>query len=299
MRNIHDVADRAPSLRVDLNLGTLNDLPAHSRGPRPGTPEQEVLQTVREAGYRGVQGGDPELCRRLGLRRSDSGRVDEPADAERIAALAARNGDDCVTLHVGRGFEDDARMDVLAQAILQASERHNIPLYVETHRATMTQDMWRTLRLIERFPELRFNGDFSHWYTGLEMVYGDFTAKLDTLAPFFQRVRFIHGRIGNSGCMQIDIGEGQAPSVAHFREMWIRSFEGFLATAKRGDIICFAPELLQPGICYARVFPNSRGELVEEGDRWQQALLYSRIASECFAEAQRRTGKTESMEHSC
>ena len=38
---------------------------------------------------------------------------------------------------------------------------------------------------------------------------------------------------------------------------------------------------------YARMFPDTRGKLVEETDRYQQALLYKCIAKECFAEARR------------
>ena len=34
------------------------------------------------------------------------------------------------------------------------------------------------------------------------------------------------------------------------------------------------------------------GAMVEECDRWQQAILYGRIARECFAEAQKRFGAT-------
>ena len=49
--------------------------------------------------------------------------------------------------------------------------------------------------LTKRFPEIRFNADFSHYYCGQEMVYGDFEAKLDFMAPIFERVGFIHGRI--------------------------------------------------------------------------------------------------------
>jgi hypothetical protein len=138
-------------------------------------------------------------------------------------------------------------------------------------------------------PETRFNGDFSHWYTGHEMVYGDLKAKFEAIAPVFERVRFVHGRIGNPGCMQVDIGDGIGRTyVEHFKEMWTCSFMGFLKSAKPGEYICFTPELLGPNIYYARLFKNTQGQLVEECDRWQQALLYAEIARECFSAAQQR-----------
>ena len=155
-----------------------------------------------------------------------------------------------------------------------------MPLYPETHRATLFQDMWRTVRFADMFPDLRFNGDFSHWYTGLEMVYGGFDAKFDFIRPVLDRIRFLHGRIGNPGCMQVDIGEGDAgehPYVEHFRKLWTASFAGFLRSARPNDSICFTPELLAPEIYYARTFQGR-----EESARWEQSLVLRRIARECF-----------------
>jgi hypothetical protein len=40
--------------------------------------------------------------------------------------------------------------------------RHQLSIYVETHRATATQDVRRTVDLVSRISEVRFNGDFSH-----------------------------------------------------------------------------------------------------------------------------------------
>jgi hypothetical protein len=186
-------------------------------------------------------------------------------------------------------MESDAEIDRLVEAIVAASLKHRVPLYVETHRATITQDIWRTVELVKRHPDVRFNGDFSHWYTGLEMRYGDIDAKLAFLAPVFERVRFFHGRIGTGGHIQVDVGDGaDRPWIDHFREMWTRSFLGFLRSAKPGDYVVFAPELLPATIFYAWGATNAKGELVEEGDRWQQSLVLKRIAEECFAEAHRR-----------
>ena len=140
------------------------------------------------------------------------------------------------------------------------------------------------------------------------MRYGNVDAKLDFMAPAFDRVRFLHGRIGNGGSMQVDAGDGSgrdlgdvdpatttdqqraARSMQHvrdFRNIWTRAFAGFLKHAGPGDFIAFAPEILRPGICYARVFPGPDGEPVEETDRWAQALVNATVARECFAAAGR------------
>ena len=161
---------------------------------------------------------------------------------------------------LGTGLEDDHTADRLVDEVLSASTTASIPLYVETHRGTLTQDAWRTVRLVDRFPDLRFNGDFSHWYTGLDLSFGDFEAKLDHLMPVFDRVRYLHGRIGTPGCIQVDVGDGRAvdrPHVDHFRALWMRAMAGFLANAPADPVVApdievgFAPELLPPETGYA------------------------------------------------
>jgi sugar phosphate isomerase/epimerase len=278
-----------PHLRCYLNLMTLEDLPPWSSAP--ATREVEPLfEAIQRAGYEGVQFTEPATvaqqaaCARLGLGRAGLGRVNEPGDAEPLAARFRDEGLECATLHVGWGMEDDDEAGRLIDAVLSASGRHEIPLYVETHRATIFQDLWRTVHFVRRFPELRFNGDFSHWYTGQEMVYGGFEKKLAFIRPVLERVRFLHGRIGNPGSIQVEIGDGDTkahPYVDHFRELWTASFRGFLSSAQGGDWMLFVPELLSARIYYARLLKQG----AEESDRWEQSLVLRRIAEECFARA--------------
>jgi hypothetical protein len=202
---------------------------------------------------------------------------------------------------VGWGIEDDDEVFRLVEAILSASETTRLPIFIETHRATITQDMWRTVQIAKRFPEVLFNGDFSHYYCGQEMVYGgeDFMSgvpiKMEFMAPVFDRIGFMHGRIASPGSMQMPIDDtasrptaatGMADYLADFRAMWTRAMRGFLANAGPGDILVFAPEILAPTYYYARVFRDPAGHFVEESDRYEQALLYRQAALECFAVAQ-------------
>jgi hypothetical protein len=99
-------------------------------------------------------------------------------------------------------------------------------------------------------------------------------------------VRFLHGRISDPGCIQVDIGDGTGLAhVDHFRTMWTRCMAGFLDEAGPGDVLVFAPELLPASIHYARTVPGPDGEPVEDCDRWEQALVLCGIARECFAAA--------------
>jgi sugar phosphate isomerase/epimerase len=293
IRNTNYATAAPPALRRYLNLMSLEDLPAFSTAPKTREPEA-LFTAIRAAGYNGVQftaavtHAERAACARLELGYASSGRVNTPAEMAPLAERFADEGVECATLHIGWGMEDDDAAFRLIETVIAASDRSRVPLYVETHRATIFQDPWRSVQFVKRFPELRFNGDFSHWYTGLEMVYGGFDNKVQFIRPVLERVRFIHGRIGNPGSMQVDIGDGDTerhPYVAHFRALWIEAFRGFLGGATPGDYVLFVPELLSPGIYYGRLLPQADGELVEESDRWEQSLLLCRIAAECFAEA--------------
>jgi hypothetical protein len=281
IRCTNDGTEAAPRLRCYFNLMALEEDASVPAGP--------PLEAIRAAGYEGVQFIAPvsaeEIaeCERLGLGRCGLGRVNRPAEAGPLAQRLRDEGMECGTLHVGWGIESERAAAELIEAVVSASRRHGIPLYVETHRATLFQDMWRTVQLVERFPELRFNGDFSHWYTGQEMVYGEFEEKVAFVAPVLERVRFLHGRIGNPGSMQVDVGDGAEaahPFVGHFRRLWRAAMGGFLGAAGPGDYLLFVPELLSPRIYYARQWEGR-----EECSRWEQALVLRRIAGECFEEA--------------
>jgi sugar phosphate isomerase/epimerase len=266
-------------LRCYMNIQALEGLPQKAN----------PIRAIHDAGYDGIQFIQPpdrdlaEQAHALGLGICGSGRVNMPADAGPLAKEACDAGLECVTLHVGWGIENDDAAAALIDAVLEASAKYSIALYPETHRATIFQDPWRTVRILERYPALEFNGDFSHWYTGTEMVYGGFEQKVEFIRPVLRRIGFLHGRIGNPGCMQVDIGDGYAdgrPYVAHFRALWTESFLGFLRRRAPTDAICFTPELLAPDIYYARTFDGR-----EESDRWEQSRVLVRIAMECFEQA--------------
>ena len=294
----NDGTAAAPRLKVYLNLDNLVGLRADTIWPGfEGMPRYRQLLAD---GFDGVQltTNDPSLNDTL-LPHCGLNRISTPADADTIVAKHAVRGDDCLTVHAGWGLEDDEDTSRLVEAILTASDKRRLPVFIETHRATITQDVWRTVQIAKRFPEVRFNGDFSHYYCGQELVYGDWATKLAFMEPIFARTGFLHGRIASPGCMQSPIGpdifarpfqaHGVIDYLDHFRQLWTLAMRGFLTTAVQGDVLIFAPELLAGTHYYARLFPDVSGQLVEESDRYAQALLYKDLAHACFVEAQRST----------
>lgn len=295
----HDGLAGEPRLRRDLNLGTLAGLPRASRGWRATLREQLAL--VKADGYEAVQIWTPDdaacdaACG-VGLALTGMGRARAPAEVAPLVKHQLDLGCGITTLHLGDSFESDAEMDAFAAAVLDASARHAHPVYVETHRGTLTQDIRRTLDWVERWPDLRFNADLSHWYTGHELTYGgEFQTRLARLQPVLDRVRFLHARVGNPGCIQTALDE-PGESLGHFREMWTHCFAGFLRSARPGDFLSITPELLPQRLGegagatwlhYAQPRADScRGAFGgEPSDRYDDAARLWDVACECFVVA--------------
>lgn len=296
---LNDGTTDAPKLRLYLNLDNLADLRADSLfPPHLLAPDAIAARDARLAadGFEGVQlTKDLTLLAGPDLPFCGLDRISLPGEADPIIQGHADRGDQCLTLHVGWGLEDDADAHRLIESILTAADKHRLPTFIETHRATLTQDMWRTVQLTKTFPEIRFNGDFSHYYCGQEMPYGGMEMKLAFLQPVFDRIGFMHGRIAAPGWMQAPIGPeldarpeaatGQGDYLADFRQLWTHAMRGFRQNAGPGDVLVFAPELLAGTHYYARKFPDASGHPTEETDRYAQALLYRDLARECWQSA--------------
>lgn len=283
-----------PKLRIYLNLDNLADL--HGDSLWGGDEGLARYGRLLDDGFEGVQlTTDAPAIADAPLPHCGLDRINTPGEANAIAAKHALRGDICLTVHAGWGLEDENEVFRLVDAILAASDQHRLPIFIETHRATITQDIWRTVQIAKKFPEVRFNGDFSHYYCGQELVYGNWDEKMAFMAPIFERVGFLHGRIASPGCMQVPIGRdinsrplqahGTIDYLVHFKDLWTRAMLGFLRNANLGDVLIFAPELLPGTYYYARLFLDASGQMVEESDRYAQALLYKDLAHACFAEA--------------
>jgi hypothetical protein len=292
---LNDATQAAPYLRRDLNLGSLLALPRGSSGWRATLEEQ--LAMVKRDGYVAVQNwGGHDKVFSAGLRACGMARIVEARQADEVARNNQAAGLDATTLHLGTSFMSDDDIDRLMQAVLEAAHKHKHPMFVETHRATATQDMKRTLDLVQRWPDVRFNADLSHWYTGHEMTYAnELDDNLARLEPVFERVRFMHARIGTVGSIQAPLNWA-GPYVDHFKQMWARCFAGFLKAAGPGDYFSFNPELLPMRltestqtywIYYAPTGPAQSGDALEGefSDRYADAQALWDMGLECFEAA--------------
>lgn len=277
-------AGGARRLLVYGNEWGLAELP---RPPAAPWSFEEMLDRLIAAGFDGLQAGAGRgaRVRARGLRFAAAGRVSSVAEADGVVARAAQAGAEFATLHLGWGDEDDAGVDALVDAVLTASERWRLPVYPETHRATVFQDVWRTTQAIARRPALRFNGDFSHYYCGQEMGYRGFDRTRRDLEPILDRVECLHGRVSDGQCMQVSVLDPHnRRHVENFRWLWREAFGRWLRRAERGATFPFIPELGPPSSGYAITVPGAEGTRAELTDRWAETLALKAIAEEVFRE---------------
>jgi hypothetical protein len=287
--NVNSGDNAAPKLCIFGSRWGLLELP---RLPHEAQWSFEfILDRLLQQGFDGIQANsaDRRAIVSRGLLYCTQGRVNETADVEPVLKTAADEGALCITLHVGWSIESDSQIDALLCSIFEWSAKLRIPAYVETHRQTVAQDLWRIHRMIERNPAVRFNGDFSHLYCGNEMNYGGrFHLNRNLLEPVLQRTCFIHGRVSDGQSMQIDISDpnpGSNLHVANFMWMWTRAMTHWIKAAGPGDLFIFAPELGPPSSFYSTVYTDSTGRMCELCDRWEQTLLLKRLAQRAFAAA--------------
>lgn len=286
--NTSDGSDRSPRLVAGISFLTPAELPEWSAGPRG--ERAEVYAAIKAAGYEAIQTLHPAAAIAAGLIPSGLARIfDDTDELCRVAAAARDAGCDCTTVQLGTGFESDAEMARLAEALLDISETERHPLYLETHRATMTQDIKRTLDLVARLPELRFNGDFGHWYIGHELTYGDMEMKFEKMRPVFERTRFMHLRVSSNAFGQLQASDpAESRHLDFYKRMWTACFEGFLRDAGRGDYFAVHPELLPARAHYPKMIPGPDGSAREECDRWTESAFLIETAQRCFAAAEVR-----------
>ena len=138
-------------LHFYLNLGTLGDLPKDSSVPEAiryadwDDPSDDAVNALKDAGYTGVQGGNPEKLLAQGLGCTVGGEVRELGHLDDWALRAKAMGAQAMTVHAGWGLENDAQIDELCRYIIAKSQQLELPISIESHRATFTQDYQRTL----------------------------------------------------------------------------------------------------------------------------------------------------------
>jgi sugar phosphate isomerase/epimerase len=254
---------------------------------------EERFEKIAEAGYSGIAARLPAPQEReswqrlLEKYRFSFGVMTQPRSSKEIVD----------TLHAAAGFGPVSYVNAqvmdafligdeairLLEEILEASERARIPVYIETHRGTVTQDLQRTVDYCSALRCLPLTIDLSHY-----VVAGELNGTSERAEAYFDQLlghtACIHARVSDGEKIQVDVGpDGDHPMVKHFQRWWRKAMTHWAAQAKPGDALPFVTELGPPG-GYAITRRDEAGNVVEISDRWQQAQLFKRMAEALWAE---------------
>jgi len=108
---------------------------------------------------------------------------------------------DFINSHTGKdylSFDDNCKIIDVVENI---AHRSGIRILHETHRGRFSFHASSLLPYLDKFPDLRLTGDFSHWCTVSESMLQDQRHVLDKIIP---HVHHIHARIGYEHSPQVN-----------------------------------------------------------------------------------------------
>lgn len=188
----------------------------------------------------------------------------------------------CATIIVGTGNESYSEATYIAQAIDEISEKNNFPLFLELHRASVTENIPTVLAMLSACPSLRLNADFSHYMLSYRLDQLNNQQLLETLIlmqPIFKRVGYFHGRYANSTAVQTSTPGDRAAQI--YLILIDQVFQYFKRQQSVGDVLFFAAELLPPFTAYAQIDSSTNGH-TESSDRYQQSLTLNKKVQALF-----------------
>jgi hypothetical protein len=168
----------------------------------------------------------------------------------------------------------------LMTALLAVSNACPLPVFYETHRGRLLNDLFWTADILDALPDLRLTGDLSHYVTAHEMELPLAPHLAERLDRVIARCGAFHLRIAGANQVQLPV---EAPGSAVWREAfegwWAQGMRDWLAQAADGDSLPILCELGPPP--YAIVDPEGR----ELTDRWTEALALKTISQRLFSQA--------------
>ena len=147
------------------------------------------------------------------------------------------------------------------------SDRIGMPIQFETHRNCITNDLYVTLQLLDRVPEMRICADLSHYVVDREFWFPLSEHDLNLMSRILQRSDSFQGRVASRQQIQLQLDFPQNKKwVDLFKGWWREGLADWRARNPSGDCI-FVCELGPPE--YAMTGPDGR----EMSNRWEEAQL--------------------------
>ena len=246
---------------------------------RPDGAEWELpqkLEMIRDAGFDGcgVRFIDPAYAREVTsfLRDHDMTwqaqcypqKID---DLKPVLALVKELGADHLNL------QPDVRPYTLEECVpyiegwrKQAADA-GVEMHIETHRDRMTTDLFFTLHLLDRFPDLRFTADLSHYVVGREFAWPIAPENHAMMHRILDNSWGMHGRVASREQIQVQFNFTQHKDwLELFMGWWEYGIRSWKKRAGPGETFTFLCEFGLPP------YAIRGADVYELSDRWQEAV---------------------------
>lgn len=185
-------------------------------------------------------------------------------------------------------LQADARPHTLAECVpliegwRGLAREAGVPMHFETHRDRMTTDLYFTLRLLDRFPDLRLTGDLSHYLVGREFAWPVSDENHGLMHRVMDQCWGFHGRVASREQIQVQLS---FPHHAHWLELfmgwWEYGFRSWRRRAPKDAVLTFLCEL------GPKDYAMTGRDGYELSDRWEEAQLLMRLVRELWTRLER------------
>jgi hypothetical protein len=153
-----------------------------------------------------------------------------------------------------------------------------VALHLETHRDRMTTDLYFTLRLLDRFPDLRLTGDLSHYLVGREFAWPISEENHRLMHRVMDHCWGFHGRVASREQIQVQISfPHQADWLNLFMSWWEYGFRSWRRRAPKDATLTFLCEL------GPKEYAMTGRDGYELSDRWEEAQLMMSMVRQLWA----------------
>jgi hypothetical protein len=257
-------------------------------------PLEQKLEMIRDAGFDGVGFHDFAVADTITAFLAKNGMTAAtfcfPASVddlkpviEQVASFGA------VVDHLN--VQPNLRPYTLEEAIpvvegwRRLAEDASIPVHIETHRDRMTTDLFFTLHLLDRFPDLRLTGDLSHYVVGREFAWPISDENHALMHRIIDNCWGFHGRVASREQVQIQISFPHHKDwVDLFMEWWAYGFRSWRRRAPADATLTFLCELGPRE--YAMTGPDG----LELSDRWRESLMMKDMIRELWTRIEAEDG---------
>ncbi len=162
---------------------------------------------------------------------------------------------------------------------LDISDEVGVPILFETHRDCITNDMFFTLELLERVPEMRLCADFSHYAVNRELAMPVDAFWDELFDRLIKRSDSFQGRIASHEQIQVPIGFAQHQVyVEQFKNWWHSGMRQWSQRSAEDAELIFLCELGPPP------YAITGADGVELSDRFEESLIIKSWIEEIWAD---------------